>query len=342
MVSSQTATPVNDFMIKKKKTKRKKVRIYPKIGLFISLFFVINLMVIFYFWKNILIFQKGNDEILKLNEHYSQRITSFYHDQGKEIGDLGRLARFVREEALMLMKRQEEALYMGLKDLIYLTLLFLICFSFFLWRSFVSIEKQTKLANDYFYQAEKEKQTIKVFTDLVPSALYMVDKDRRITLWNKKIAQLTGYSEQEALGKECFLFAERPCCEDECRLFSDKVEKPILSAECEVKDKSGKKLVVSKNADLLKDAEGNITGGIETFVDITARKEEEEEIRYINKLLRDNEEKTKKMNQELAEKITALERTNEHMKGRELRIIEIKEEVNRLSQELGRTPPYKV
>lgn len=320
----------------------RKVKLYPKMGLFIIFFLLIGAVILFYFWRNIVTFRAGNEEILKLTSQYSRRVTEYYHRHGEEFADLGQLAKFIRRESLMLMKLQEEALYIGLRDLIFLSLLFTICFSFLLWRSFVSVERQTQLANDYFYEAEKEKQTIKQFTDLVPSALYLVDKDHRVTLWNKKIAEITGYTEEEILGKPCSYFAEGPCDEANCALFSPEVPKPILARECVIKNKHGKKLVVSKNADLLKDVDGNVIGGIETFVDITERKEEEEEIRFINKLLRDNEENVKKINQELAEKITALEQTNEQMKGREVRIIEIKEEVNRLSQELGRTPPYKV
>ncbi len=91
---------------------------------------------------------------------------------------------------------------------------------------------------------------------------------------------------------------------------------------------------------MVKDANGELVGGIETFVDITERKKAEEEVWFINKLLKDNEEKVKRINQVLAEKITELEIANEQMKGREVRIIEIKEEVNRLSKDLGRPFPY--
>lgn len=43
---------------------------------------------------------------------------------------------------------------------------------------------------------------------------------------------------------------------------------------------------------------------------------------------------------ELRRKITELEVFNQAMLDREMRIIELKEEVNRLEKELGRTPPY--
>ena len=47
--------------------------------------------------------------------------------------------------------------------------------------------------------------------------------------------------------------------------------KPILGQKCEVKTKDGRVISVSKNVDYMKDENGNIVGGIESFEDITAR-----------------------------------------------------------------------
>lgn len=318
-----------------------KNKIFPKISFFIVLFVLSNLVVVFYFWKNIITFRQGNEQILKLNSQYSQRITEYHRANGKDVAGLGDLAKYIRQEVLMLMKAQEQVLFHGLRDLILLSLLFVVSFVVLLWRSFVSLEKQTKLVSEYLYQAEREKQIIKSFTDIVPSAIYAVDALRRITLWNKKMEEITGYAEEEVLGKQCSFFAFEPCSTQNCALYSDDFNKPVIGRECRIRAKDGTELIVSKNVDALKNSEGKVIGGIETFVDITQRKNEEEEMRFVNKLLRDNEEKVKRINQELAEKITALEKANEHMKGRELRIIEIKQEVNRLSEELGIPPPYK-
>ena len=54
-----------------------------------------------------------------------------------------------------------------------------------------------------------------------------------------------------------------------------------------------------------------------------------------------NEQRLQTANEELAEKIVEAEKLNKSMTGRELRIIEVKEEVNKLSEELGRPVPYK-
>ncbi|ATX82878.1 PAS domain S-box-containing protein [Mariprofundus ferrinatatus] len=73
-------------------------------------------------------------------------------------------------------------------------------------------------------------------------------------------------------------------------------------------------------------------------LDVTASREAEEEIRRFNAELEQLvEERTAKLN----ETNKRLEGFNEIMAEREMRVVEIKQEVNLLSRELGRDPPYK-
>jgi len=117
-----------------------------------------------------------------------------------------------------------------------------------------------------------------ILFESTPSAIFAVDKDKKIVAWNKKAEEITGYSKQEILGKECLVFSEFPC-KEKCGLYAEDVEKPILGKECTIITKDGKALSISKNVDLLKDKGGNIIGGVENFVDITERKKENEELK---------------------------------------------------------------
>ena len=49
---------------------------------------------------------------------------------------------------------------------------------------------------------------------------------------------------------------------------------------------------------------------------------------------------SKQAEQEIAQRVTELERFNRSMVGREKRMIELKGLINDLSQELGKEPPY--
>jgi len=117
-----------------------------------------------------------------------------------------------------------------------------------------------------------------ILFESTPSAIFAVDKEKKIVAWNKKAEEITGYSKQEILGKECLVFSGYPC-KEKCGLYAEDVEKPILEEECIIKTKDGKALSILKNVDLLKGKDGNIIGGVANFVDITERKKANEELK---------------------------------------------------------------
>ena len=130
--------------------------------------------------------------------------------------------------------------------------------------------KKNKISNDSISQ--------ELLLRIVPSAVFTVDLDRKITMWNDMAEKITGYKREEMIGKECTIFADEPC-NDNCGLYDDKIEKPILNANCKIRTKSGEIKYVSKNVDYLRDKVGNIAGGIETFHDVTQQREIENEQR---------------------------------------------------------------
>ncbi|MBU1086004.1 MAG: HD domain-containing protein [Candidatus Omnitrophica bacterium] len=130
-----------------------------------------------------------------------------------------------------------------------------------------------------FQKAEQELRQSKEYAEFVfrstPNAIFTLDLNRIVTTWNNKAEEITGYSYKEIIGKQCTVFADSPC-KDMCPVFSDNVEKPIVNAECSIKRKDGKIIVISKNAEILKDEQENTIGAIESFEDITGRKKEEQ------------------------------------------------------------------
>ncbi len=117
-------------------------------------------------------------------------------------------------------------------------------------------------------ELQEAKERAELLYRLVPSSLFTLDTEGRVTSWNDRIAEITGYTAEEVIGKDCRLFAADPC-DKGCGLFNPDIPKPIIRKQCTIKTKSGEIRIISKNADYLTDNEGNIIGGIESFDDIT-------------------------------------------------------------------------
>jgi len=124
------------------------------------------------------------------------------------------------------------------------------------------------------------KERMEQLYRVIPSAIFTVDAQGTITSFNKKAEEVTGYAAQEVLGEKCTIFAMNTCA-GKCGLFAKDVPKPIMGKECVIKRKDGAERTLAKNADLIRDMNGNITGGVESFEDITERKKIEEILNYM-------------------------------------------------------------
>jgi len=128
---------------------------------------------------------------------------------------------------------------------------------------------------------KQAKEYAELLYKIIPSGIFTVDNQKRITSWNDRAAEITGYSKEEVIGKKCSIFTEYSC-RQKCSLLDDNVKKPVTAAECTVKRKDGEILYISKNVDLLKGSRGNIIGGIGSFEDVTAKKRAEDKLRYLS------------------------------------------------------------
>ncbi|MBI5649996.1 MAG: PAS domain S-box protein, partial [Chloroflexi bacterium] len=126
---------------------------------------------------------------------------------------------------------------------------------------------QIRAAKDY---AEK-------LFEVIPSAIFTVDLNGTITSINDQTVKTLGYTREELLGQSCHTFAVDPCSLG-CGLCSDRVQKPIIARECTMRRKDGAIRTILKNVDEIRDGNGKVIGGVESFEDITERKEAELEL----------------------------------------------------------------
>lgn len=112
----------------------------------------------------------------------------------------------------------------------------------------------------------------------IPSGLFVVDTEMKIVYWNPAAEQITGFSAAEAIGQHCSFLQGIPCAKS-CGLYNSDIPKPIIGGKCTIVTKDGQTIHLLKNIEFLRDAEGEIVGGIESFNDISQQYTLEESLR---------------------------------------------------------------
>ena len=183
---------------------------------------------------------------------------------------------------------------------------------------------------------KNSEQRLGQIIDFLPDPTWVIDSDGVVVTWNQAMENLTGVAAEDIVGKGNYEYAlpfygeRRPVLIDLVRNWNSEYEKKYLSIK-----KVGKKLVsesyhpnmgdeglhLSGNASLIYDGDGQVAGAIESLRDITERKHMEDKLR------RNLEE---------------LERFNKLAIGREIKMIQLKQEINEFMSQMGHGEKYKI
>jgi two-component system, sensor histidine kinase and response regulator len=120
--------------------------------------------------------------------------------------------------------------------------------------------------------AQKKLQRLSEFQsqliNTAATAIFTVDRDRVVTTVNDEFCAITGYSKEEAVGKPCEICSGVPEA-DTCDPLALVGDEKIIRRRCKIVTKDGRLLTALKNADLIRDENGQIQGAIESFVNVT-------------------------------------------------------------------------
>lgn len=109
-----------------------------------------------------------------------------------------------------------------------------------------------------------------IILDSIADGVFTVDLDFRITSMNSSAQRILGLKEDEAIGKLCYEVFHANICEHSCALRETmSTGRNIVNKTIYIVNSEGDVLPISISTALLKDAEGNIIGGVETFRDIS-------------------------------------------------------------------------
>ncbi len=109
-----------------------------------------------------------------------------------------------------------------------------------------------------------------VILDSVADGVFTVDGDWRITSFNRAAEQITGVSRPQAIGKQCSDVLRASICEGQCTLRQTlQTGRPVINKAIYIIDARGRRVPISISTAILRDADGRIIGGVETFRDLS-------------------------------------------------------------------------
>ncbi len=118
-----------------------------------------------------------------------------------------------------------------------------------------------------------------IILESISDGVFTVDHEWRITSFNRAAEVITGIPREEAVGKFCWEIFRSNMCERDCALRRTmKRGKSFIDTSTYIITKEGRHIPVVVSTSLLKDTDGKVLGGVETFRDMSLVEELRKEL----------------------------------------------------------------
>ncbi len=121
-----------------------------------------------------------------------------------------------------------------------------------------------------------EGDIYKTIVDEMADGVYFVEPDRTIKYWNRGAERISGYAARDIVGKACFDNVldhvddqGRPLCLSKCPLAATMEDGNSREQTVWLRHADGHRKPVHIRTSPMRDARGNIVGGVEVFYDVT-------------------------------------------------------------------------
>lgn len=121
---------------------------------------------------------------------------------------------------------------------------------------------------------KNQTPTVPIMTDAILESIsdgvFTVDLEWRVTSFNRAAEEITGVSRQEAIGRRCSEVFRSSMCGVTCALQQTlKAGAPVIGKSGYIINADGDRIPISISTAVLRDAEGRVIGGAETFRDLS-------------------------------------------------------------------------
>jgi PAS domain S-box-containing protein len=113
-----------------------------------------------------------------------------------------------------------------------------------------------------------------IILDSIADGVFTVDQNWRVTSFNRAAEDITGIKREKALGQRCRDILKADVCESDCALRQTMQSgQPVINRPVHIVDSQGRRKSITISSALLKNREGQVIGGVETFRDMTVVEE---------------------------------------------------------------------
>ncbi|MBN1498064.1 MAG: sigma 54-interacting transcriptional regulator [Spirochaetes bacterium] len=110
-----------------------------------------------------------------------------------------------------------------------------------------------------------------IILNSIADGVFTVDMDFHITSMNRAAEEILGITERDAIGRLCYEIFHANICEHSCALRETIASgKNIINKTIYIVNARGERVPISVSTALLKNAHGDVIGGVETFRDTSA------------------------------------------------------------------------
>jgi PAS domain S-box-containing protein len=122
-------------------------------------------------------------------------------------------------------------------------------------------------------------QPFSIILESISDGVFTVDESWRVTSFNRAAETITGIPRAQAVGRPCWEVFRASLCERDCalrRTFA--TGRPVVGRSAFIVRGDGERLPISVSTAVLRDAQGRVIGGAETFRDLSAVEELRKEL----------------------------------------------------------------
>ncbi len=119
-----------------------------------------------------------------------------------------------------------------------------------------------------------------MIVDNLADGVYYVDRERRITYWNRGAERISGYAADAMVGRRCYDdilahvdAAGRQLCREGCPLAATLADAGVREAEVWLRHRDGHRVPVRVRVAPVRAADGTVVGAVEAFDDATRLQE---------------------------------------------------------------------